>query len=328
GWIVAWDATVTGDAEDLQRNGLDSGGAASFTASFEVTEVNTPVPKAVLEGNTPMPPAGSIVAFTSDRVGGTLDIFLTRSDGSVLQLTDHPNGDELPAISSDGSTVVFTSRRSGNESLYLIDSDGTDLRRLTGPISDGGDSWAQWSPDDNEIVFASDRGSGVGNDNLWIIGADGADLRQLLDLEQSAIWPSWSPDGMSIAFVSIADEDSQGFEVYVVGADGMNLRRVTSNATGRGYGRPQWFPDGRRLLATTETSDGTGTIVVIDIQTGEQLFSTPGSLGTVVPDTEIILYTNSVGDIESLDMITGDRHPITLHGSIDLAPSVATPQQR
>jgi hypothetical protein len=327
GWVVAWEARVTGDADDLERNGFNSGGASSFAASFDVTAVNSDIPRVLLAGEVPTPPSGTMVAFTSDRVGGTLDVFLTRSNGSVLQLTDHPNGDELPAISPDGSTVVFTSRRSGNESLYLIDSDGTDLRRLTAPISDGGDSWAQWSPDGTEIVFASDRDS-FGNDNLWIIGADGAGLRQLLDLEHSAIWPSWSPDGTTIAFVSTTDADSQAFEIYVVGADGSNLRRVTNGVDERDYGRPQWFADSKRLLATIETSDGNGTIVVIDIQTGQQLFSTPGSLGTVVPNTETILYTNSLGDIESLDLTTLDRHPITLHVSIDLAPSVASPQQQ
>jgi TolB protein len=57
-----------------------------------------------------------------------------------------------PVWSSDGQTIVFTSVDDVTSSLWAVQADGTNLRKLG---SDGVESRsASWSPDARQIVFA------------------------------------------------------------------------------------------------------------------------------------------------------------------------------
>lgn len=68
------------------------------------------------------PPEGWVV-FTSARFGNS-DIFLMNTaNGSLKRLTSDPARDHRPAISADGSMVVFVSDRNGQPDLYLIHLD-------------------------------------------------------------------------------------------------------------------------------------------------------------------------------------------------------------
>lgn len=51
--------------------------------------------------------------------------------GPPVRLTTHPASDHSPFISPDGEHIAFRSMRSGNEQLWLMRSDGTNLRQLT-----------------------------------------------------------------------------------------------------------------------------------------------------------------------------------------------------
>lgn len=86
-------------------------------------------------------PDGTRIAFESylDDVSG-YDIFVVDADGANLQrLTELPGWEQGPEWSPDGNTIAFT-RDAG---IYLIDSDGTNLRQVTYG-SDGRPSW--WGP--------------------------------------------------------------------------------------------------------------------------------------------------------------------------------------
>ena len=50
---------------------------------------------------------------------------------NLLQLTDHPAPDDYPAGSPDGRRITFRSRRGLTPDLYVMDSDGTNVIRLT-----------------------------------------------------------------------------------------------------------------------------------------------------------------------------------------------------
>jgi len=61
----------------------------------------------------------------------------------------------LAAWSPDGSRIVFTSSRHGNAELYVMNADGSNLRRLTN--HPGADTTPTWSPTGAQIAFVSDR---------------------------------------------------------------------------------------------------------------------------------------------------------------------------
>jgi TolB protein len=48
-----------------------------------------------------------------------------------VQLTHHEGKNESPYWAPDGRHIVFSSTRSGNEQIYTMLADGTQIRRLT-----------------------------------------------------------------------------------------------------------------------------------------------------------------------------------------------------
>ena len=104
-------------------------------------------------------PDGRRIVFRSRR-GGNADIYLMNADGGdVRRLTRHEATDTMPAFSSAGDRVAFTSLRDGNFELYTvaIDAEGRAGRpeRLT--TSPGHDMHPRFSPDDEWVLFTSQR---------------------------------------------------------------------------------------------------------------------------------------------------------------------------
>jgi WD40 repeat protein len=111
-----------------------------------------------------------------------------------------------PTWSPDGHQLAFSGSVGGVTDIYVVNADGTELRRLT---NDGyGDFQPQWSPDGKTIAFTTDRDSAsfeILRFKPWRIA--------LFDLASGAITvipgqaglnlnPQWAPDGRSIAYVS------------------------------------------------------------------------------------------------------------------------------
>jgi Tol biopolymer transport system component len=80
-----------------------------------------------------------------------------RSDGSSLQnLTPNsPGFDGYPSFSGDGKQIVFTSGRGGSLDIYLMNADGTNVRRLTDDHATN--LFPVFSPMANQIAFVSNR---------------------------------------------------------------------------------------------------------------------------------------------------------------------------
>ena len=160
--------------------------------------------------------------------------------GTIRRLADQGGS---PSWSPDGQQIVFVSGRDGNDEIYVMDSDGSNPRRLTDDIAD--DVSPSWSPDGRHIAFVSDRD---GNDEIYVMDSDGSNPRRLTDdIIADDVSPSWSPDGRHIAFVSDRNRDVN-LEIYVMGSDGSNPRRLTRD----GGEDPTWSPDGRHIAFVSD----------------------------------------------------------------------------
>ncbi len=83
-------------------------------------------------------PRKDVIAFTAwgergpDGISPFADIHTIQADGSdERRLTAHPAWDADPSWSPSGGNLLFTSRRTGRPALYIMNSDGRGLRRIT-----------------------------------------------------------------------------------------------------------------------------------------------------------------------------------------------------
>lgn len=106
-----------------------------------------------------------------------------------------------PQVSPDGRLIAFVLTSldaETNESkadLWLVDADGTNLRRLTShPAKDGNPRWA---PDGRTVWFVSSRSD---TSQVWRIPVDGGEAEQVTDLPLDVGNLMLSPDGFHTAF--------------------------------------------------------------------------------------------------------------------------------
>jgi Tol biopolymer transport system component len=236
------------------------------------------------EGDPAVSRDGKWIAFSGD------GIHIAKLGAAARRITDPGTGtDAGPAWSPDGSRIVFarSADNATSRGLYLVNRDGSGLRRLT-KRDDGGPSW---SPDGKRIAFTHSLGTLSLRSHVRVIDADGKNERVLLHGADSPDWspdgsriaftwafgnaiavldlktkrskrvirsktspgsPAWSPDGTQIAFFDFTVPSDTSFidipEIYVVNVDGTGLRRLTRDTE---YDSdPTWTPDGRIVFAS------------------------------------------------------------------------------
>lgn len=118
------------------------------------------------------------------------------NSGKELPLAKSGGRNDWPAWSPDGRTIAFTSSRTGEFDLFLMNRDGNNVRLLTSGV--GLDMRPAWSPDSSRIAFTSNRDR---NYELYVVNADGSGLRRLTQHEERDDYPAWHPDGKRIVYV-------------------------------------------------------------------------------------------------------------------------------
>jgi dipeptidyl aminopeptidase/acylaminoacyl peptidase len=163
-----------------------------------------------LFGDRAQPPVGRgrqqpLIAYGSN--GG---IFVLESPGAEPRnLTKSPEEEMNPAVSPNGSTIVFE-RTQGPDSvfnwaLFALPIEGGDAVRLTpGDRQTGYDRNPAWSPDGKRIAFVRHIARGteiLGTDTaVVVINGDGSGPQELTERPGQVTDPEWSPDGRWIYF--------------------------------------------------------------------------------------------------------------------------------
>ncbi len=189
-------------------------------------------------------------------------------------LLDDGHYNVSPDLSPDGTQIVFVSDRDGDQELYMMDVDGTNLRQLT--HNSIRDSWPVWSPDGTQIAYLS---SSENNVDLIVINADGSSVRNLTQGVGNNRQPAWSPDGQKLAFLSV---QSGIYHISVIDIDGNNRIQLTDDD--EVYTRPDWSPDGTKIAFTS----------------GENYYYIHAD------GTQLTQFTDEVGDIGSFAWLSND----------------------
>jgi TolB protein len=199
-------------------------------------------------------PDARAIVYTSWRTGFP-DIFISRiyegtmSNPAKGTASAH---NSLPMFSPDGTRIAFMSNRDGNNEIYVINVDGSGLRRITN--HPGIDATPTWSPSGTQIAFTSDRG---GTPSIYIVGVDGLGLRRVtFELSDRA---TWSPAPRNeIAFTA---RTGPGYDLKVLALETNEIRQLTF---GEGSNEaPAWSPNGRHL-AFWSTRAGRPQIFTVD----------------------------------------------------------------
>lgn len=131
-------------------------------------------------------PTGDEIVYRGCLGGGRCGLIVANADGSnPRQITTHAN-DGGPRWSPNGGQVAFHSDRDGNWEIYVINVDGTWLRRIT--LNPTSDFYPVWSPDGLRIAFISDRG---GDNGVYATSGIGGGATRLFEAELPSSIGSW-----------------------------------------------------------------------------------------------------------------------------------------
>jgi TolB protein len=200
-------------------------------------------------------PDGKAIAYTSYRTGFQ-DILVSyiyegRRSNPTAGTSEKQNF--LPAWSPDGSKLAFTSNRDGNSEIYVVNRDGSGLRRLTNHPAI--DVTPTWSPTGNQIAFTSDR---TGPPQIWVMNADGSELRKITN-ETKCDRPTWSVSPNNE--IAYAAQTGAGFDIKLFDVASGTTRAITDGIGSNES--PAFSPNGRHI-AFTSTRAGKEQIFVID----------------------------------------------------------------
>jgi Tol biopolymer transport system component len=191
--------------------------------------------------------AGQIVfvscqSHNSLGMGTQCGISIMSADGSHLRQLTNLEGDIHPSLSPDGTRVAFTShQRDGNDEIYVINSDGSNLTRLTN--NPGENTAPTWSPDGTQIAFMSNLLAPKDPKQIfaYVMGVDGSSPHRLT--QSDGFDPRWSSDGSQVVFVTVKNNVST---IHVMNADGTKPLVIKTKPV-QDIESTVWSPDGTQI---------------------------------------------------------------------------------
>lgn len=171
------------------------------------------------------------------------NIYVMQSNGKGVRQLTFTNNNFNAVISRDGSLVAFASSRNNNTDIYLINWDGSNLRRLT--TDQFIDQRPSFSPDGTKIVFDTNRFSQFGLPNLMLINADGTNETRLTTFFEFG--GRFSPDGSTIVFQGRTEAGQNNFnEIFTlsVGPGGTSGQLTNNNVQDE---NPSFSLDGTKI---------------------------------------------------------------------------------
>jgi TolB protein len=211
--------------------------------------------------------------------------------------------------------ILFLSNRSGDREIYLVNRDGSELRRLT--FNNIFERAARWSPDGARIAFT---GFVNGNGDIYTMNADGSGLTRLTTDSARDDDPAWTDNGKRIVYdrglsdncspctlriidadgthdrtldvgpgnsinpdvhgdrIAFANNRTGMFAIYTASVDGGRARQLTDGSLGWDS-QPRWSPDGNDIaFLRNVANDANNDLYIVHTSPPglRQLTNTPG----------------------------------------------------
>lgn len=134
-------------------------------------------------------PDGQKLVYRSGRDNKQGIWISNRDDTGHIRITDGGK-DSFPAWSPNGRTIAFSREVGGNVDIYLVNTDGSNLRRLT--TAEGPDTLPVFAPN-GSLIFRSAR---TGSWGIWKMAIDGSGQREII--AHADVGPDWSYSRMDV----------------------------------------------------------------------------------------------------------------------------------
>jgi len=176
---------------------------------------------------------GNEFVVSSFKDGKRHELYIIDKNGNeIMRLSNNDIYENDPCFSPDGNQIVFRSRQSGIDELWIMDANGANRRQLTHyPENDstGGEHFYHagppfWEPNRNIISYSSKQN---GNYSIFTIKPDGSNLLQITSDEFDEVYHTWSPDGNWIAFDRKSGPNN--YDICLMRSDGSDIRQLTTN---------------------------------------------------------------------------------------------------
>ena len=233
-----------------------------------------------------------------------LDVYIIENTGEKKKLTESEENDTDAQFSQNEKKIAFTSLEDGYYNIYVMDSDGSNLEKITDDqfincnpafspdgtiafvsdrsgnydifVMDGQefiqltvdpaqDGNPSFSPDGSTLVFSSNRN---GNFNLYLLDLKNRIITQLTDTPEDEFLPSFSPDGTQIVFTRLAPQTRVGSEIWVTDLQGSE--RFLAEGF---YG--VWSPDGKKIAFGSSFDGSPADIYIGDLREERSYFTMP-----------------------------------------------------
>ncbi|MGB5101065.1 MAG: VWA domain-containing protein [Methanothrix sp.] len=120
--------------------------------------------------------------------------------------------------SPDGNEMAFSLKELGFTYIYLIDINGSEVKKLTNESLSPASS-PKWSPDGLKIAFYSNS---TGNGDIYVMDVDGSNVKQLTGSGIKEIPEDWSHDGKKILY-------SAGNSLLEMNVDGRQKQEIINS---------------------------------------------------------------------------------------------------
>jgi Tol biopolymer transport system component len=220
-----------------------------------------------------------------------------------------PQEPEYSTLQPASGRIAFTSTRdNGSGTIYVVNSDGTGLVRVTTP--DLYASSPRWTPNCGRIAFRA-------SDGIYVVNPDGSGLSRVVALPHAGSI-SWSPDGRQIAFSALDKTLPRGSNIWVVNSDGSGRKRLTHCSISCCC--PMWHPEGEGIFyfyaednytsaqrrMTLNRADIQGTTYEVWLSVSETADIPFGGMRSISPDGTKFVLVKEVDEEEHTDIFTLD----------------------